>query len=178
MADQIPYLVKRLKQRHISLVERNKISYELGRLIELGEHVPLSIKAKRGTRRTYYLYKGREEQLNRSTTRPRELANMNELKFQEFLMGHSEISRGNVLEIDLDDVTAPPQYDVISHDLDITNISYDLGIARNLAESHETDRTTSTLHDIFQDLPELDGIDQNITELSGLPRNIPESLEI
>jgi hypothetical protein len=68
MADQIPYLVKRLKQRHISLTERNKISYELERLIELEEHVPLSIKAKRGTRRTYYLYKGREEQLNRSTT--------------------------------------------------------------------------------------------------------------
>jgi hypothetical protein len=103
---------------------------------------------------------------------------MNETKFQEFLMGHSEISQGNVLEIDLDDVTAPPQYDAISHDLDITNVSYDLETDRNSAESHETVCITSTLHDIFQDLPELDGIDQNITELFGLPRNIPESLVI
>ena len=103
---------------------------------------------------------------------------MNETKFQEFLMRHSKISRENVLEISIDDVTAPPQYDAISHDLDITDLSYDLGIVRNSAESHETVHTTSTLHDIFQDLPELDGIDQNITELSGLPRNIPELLEI
>ena len=178
MADQIPYLVKRLKQRHISLVKRNKISYQLGKLIEEGEHVPLSIKAKRGARRTYYLYKGNEELLNRSTTRPRELANMNEAKFQEFLMGHSEISQGNVLEISLDDVTAPPQYNTISHDLDVTNLTYDLETLRNSAKLHETVRTTSTLHDIFQDLPELDSINQNITELSGLPRNIPELLEI
>ena len=83
-----------------------------------------------------------------------------------------------MLEIGLDDVTAPPQYDTISHDLDITNLSYDLETPRNSAESHETVRTTLTLHDIFQDIPELDGIDQNMTELSGPPRNIPELLEI
>ena len=174
MATNIPYLVRRLKQRHISLVERNKISYELGKLIEQGEHVPLSVKAKRGVRRTYYYYQGCEDQLNHSTTRPRDLAAMNETQFQNLLMGHSEFSRGNVLEINLSDATAPPQYDDISHDQDI---SYDLGIDRNVTESHETIRTTSNLHDIFQDLLELIGIDQNLTEPSGVSQNIPEHLE-
>ena len=83
-----------------------------------------------------------------------------------------------MLEISLDDVTAPPQYNTISHDLDVTNLTYDLETLRNSAKLHETVRTTSTLHDIFQDLPELNGINQNITELSGLPWNIPELLEI
>ena len=99
---------------------------------------------------------------------------MNETQFQNLLMGHSEFSRGNVLEINLSDTTAPPQYDDISHDLDI---SYDLGTDRNVTESHEIVRTTSDLHDIFQDLPELNGIDQNLTEPSGVSRNVPEHLE-
>ncbi len=46
MASQIPYLIRRLKQRHISLMERNRITFQLGKFIEEGEQVPLSIKAK------------------------------------------------------------------------------------------------------------------------------------
>jgi len=77
-----------------------------------------------------------------------------------------------------EDLTAPPQYDVISHDLDITNLSYDLEIVQNSVKSHETIHIILTLHKIFQDLPELDSINQNITELFELPQNILESLKI
>src|SRR5688572_17073899 len=83
-----------------------------------------------------------------------------------------------VLEISLDDIIASPQYDTISHDLDVTNLSYDLETLRNSAKLHKTVRITLILHDILQNLPELDGIDQNITKLSRLPWNILELLEI
>ena len=165
MTSQIPYLIRRLKQRHISLMERNRITFQLGKFIEEGEQVSLSIKAKRGARRTYYLYKDQEEQLSRATTRPRDLASMSEEKFQELLMGHSEIFRGNVLDISFEDITALPQYDIISHDLEtVRNLTDQDGFIRNVME----------LPDLNRNLSEPDGIVRNHTESSGTCQNLPE----
>ena len=171
MTSQIQYYVRKIKQRYISLAERNKIHYQLGKLIEQGECVPISVKATRGARRTYNYYKGFEQETTWTDTRPRDLASMNQTQFNNLLMGHSEFSRGNVLDMLLDDLAAPPQYDDISHDL---NISFDLETVRTRPVSHETDRTTSTSLDIDQNTTESAGMEQNSTEQSGLPRNIPE----
>ena len=86
---------------------------------------------------------------------------MNETQFNNLLMRHSEFSRRNVLDMLLDDLTAPSQYDDISHDL---NISFDLETVRTRPVSYETDRTTSTSLDIDQNTTESARIDQNDTE--------------
>ena len=92
------------------MAKRNKIHYQLGKLIEQGECVPISVKAKRGARRTYNYYKGFEQKTTWTDTRSRDLAFMNQTQFNNLLMGHLEFSRENVLDMLLDDLTAPPQY--------------------------------------------------------------------
>ena len=66
-------------------------------------------------------------------------------------MGHLEFSQKNVLDMLLDDLTVLPQYDDISHDL---NISFDLGTVQTQLESHKTDCTISTSLDIIQNITE------------------------
>ena len=62
MTSQIQYYIRKIKQRYIFLAERNKIHYQLGKLIEQGEYVPISVKARRGACRTYNYYKGFEQE--------------------------------------------------------------------------------------------------------------------
>ena len=62
MTSQIQYYIRKIKQRYISLAERNKIHYQFGKLIEQDECVPISIKAKQGAHRTYNYYKGFEQE--------------------------------------------------------------------------------------------------------------------
>ena len=124
---KISRYVKQIKQRHLSPKQRLRIHYKLGKFIEQGEIVPLSTKAKRGARRTYKYFKGRKHEMNSSLFSARDLATLNESQFQN-LMGHSEFSRGNVLDMSLDELMAPLSPD-ISHDL-----SYDLGSLRNTSD--------------------------------------------
>ena len=80
-------------------------------------------------------------------------------------MGHSEIFRGNVLDISFEDITAIPQYDIISHDL---------GTVQNLTDQDGFIRNVLELSDLDRNLSEPDGIARNHTESSGTCRNLPE----